>query len=106
MSDTNLEKRIVRKLIRMLADKGWKPTYVDDGSDEQAKVSNEKEAMDLVFNLCDQTTITFEKGLRHPHGVLLVFGNGYDIVSDYNCQDPEFDAVLEAHASYVEGLQS
>lgn len=91
-----LERRIVAALIAHMGEHGWTPLEVSDG-DETMQAADAKAAMELIFNL-DWARLWFTKdGARH--WVLLVMGNGCDIVSDwgYFTNDPDgYNAALEA----------
>lgn len=95
-----LERRIVAALIAHVLSAGFKLHSVNDG-DEITPVSTAKEAMELIFNL-DEASLRFYKGGRKGetqdalsaddwHGVLLVLGNGIDIVSDWNYSTGDAD---------------
>lgn len=97
-----LEKSIVRKLVRALKEAGYLATQVWDGG-EYVKVRTEEEVLEAVFAV-DDATIHFDGGKganKHSHGVLIVLGNGADCISDYHCGDPEFDAVLDQVNAWV-----
>lgn len=89
------ERRIVAALIAHLGAAGFRPVFVNDG-EELTAVHDAKSAMELVFNL-DQASLRFQRdlgpihGLGAVHGVLLVLGNGVDIVSDWNYTRGDFD---------------
>ena len=92
-----LERRIVANLISHLAAHGFKTAYTFDG-DEYRRCRDMKAAMELVFNL-DEVSLRFRKPKGATHGVLLVLGNGVDIVSDWNYLngDPDgFNAAMNA----------
>jgi hypothetical protein len=88
-----LERRIVAHLIDHVTRSGFALHSVNDG-DEITPVATMQEAMEVIFNL-DEASLRFYKGgpkgatqaaLERDdwHGVLLVLGNGVDIVSDWN----------------------
>lgn len=108
-----LERRIVANLIAHCGNHGFVPSYVWDG-EEATRVHDAKSAMECIFNL-DEASLRFvpagaEVGKPDPynngytahdneHGVLLILGNGIDIVSDwnYNAGDADgFNACMEA----------
>ncbi len=79
-----LEQRIVWNLLKVLESKGFVSHYVDDG-DEQTKVVSKKSAMELLFNLDDAYLfLRHVRGSAHIVWIRFVFGNGVDVVSDYN----------------------
>jgi hypothetical protein len=117
-----LERRIVWNLLKHLEANGWKVSCAFDGDDWYTKPSADapvlsdsetdtggaylsaKEAMEVTFNL-DEVSLRFTKqepraGLHQPeHGVLLVLGNGIDIIGDWNYSEGDedgFDAVMDA----------
>lgn len=98
-----LERRIVANLVAHLARRGFLPHSVHDG-ELTTRVYSAKEAMELIFDL-DQVSLRFQRGTdRHRssgkiHGVLLVVGNGVDILSDWNYTEGDadgFDAAMNA----------
>lgn len=96
-----LERRIVANLIAHIEKAGFKVHSVYDG-DEEIRVKDMKSAMELIFNL-DEVSLRFYKTKPSEwHGVLLVLGNGVDIVSDWNFFDGDrdgFDAAMQAFDS-------
>lgn len=90
-----IERSIVRKLIRNLGKVGYKPCKVWDGG-EYINTPTIKAAMDAVFAV-DEATLHFKPptGKWGSHGVLLIGGNGEDIASDWHCQDEIFNAAIE-----------
>ncbi len=112
MSTTNTircltERAIVRALIRECLDGGWVAYQVDDGED-LVKVRSENEAIDAVFAV-DESRIRFrhvDDTGRQPklHNVLLIGGNGEDIISDWHCGNASFDACVGRVAYNVEDL--
>lgn len=95
-----LERRIVAALCAHLVTKGFELHSVWDGEVE-TKVHTTKGAMELIFNL-DTASLRFHPypgDITKWHGVLLVLGNGEDIVSDWNYTtgDPDgFNAAMES----------
>lgn len=92
-----IERRIVAALCAHMLDRGWTPANVFDG-EETTKVTDAKSAMELIFNL-DEASLRFRptdspSGKRH--GVLLVLGNGEDIVSDWNYTEGDPDGFCAA----------
>lgn len=88
-----LEQRIVWNLLLVLEKAGFVPHFVDDG-DEQTSAHSKIAAMELLFNLDDAhiffTHKSKERLSEHQLRtvwVRLVFGNGVDVVSDYNAVD-------------------
>lgn len=88
-----LEQRIVWNLLLTLEEKGFTSHYVDDG-DEQTPATSKKAAMELLFNLDDAYLFLRHKdgdkdtrGMHRTVWIRLVFGNGVDVVSDYNASN-------------------
>lgn len=97
-----LERRIVATLIAHLATKGFELHSVYDGEVE-TKVHQTKGAMELVFNL-DEASLRFHPypgDMTKWHGVLLVMGNGEDIISDWNYSQGDADGFNAAMESFV-----
>lgn len=112
-----LEKAIVKQLIEHLATKGFKVWRTFDGeqfirhsTDEGALgLCHEVEELSLRFapaKLVDAywaarkgvDSVSAQQLITAEHGVLLVFGNGADVISDWNCTrgDPDgFDAAMD-----------
>lgn len=91
-----LEEKIVRKLIRDMKQEGWTPGWVY--TDEQEKVSTETQTLDAVCSV-DESTITFVKGpasKQNRHGVLLVKGNGVDVICDWDFSEGDEDGFSAA----------
>lgn len=98
--DGRLERRIVWNLIAHLEREGFQIHSVYDGG-ETTRVYTGKDAMELIFNL-DVASLRFFKGGHREHGVLLVLGNGIDIVSDWNYFHDDrdgFNAAMDAFDS-------
>lgn len=96
-----LERRIVFNLLTHLEAHGFYVRATWDGESRE-KVSTPKEAMEFIFNL-DEVSVRVAKGKdrvkgENWHGILLIMGNGIDIVSDWNYTDGDpdgFNAVME-----------
>jgi hypothetical protein len=97
-----LERRIVCNLIAHLHGAGFEPRNVFDGETETT-VFGTRDSMELIFSL-DEASLRFWKrgpvGFVEPdHGVLLILGNGIDVISDWNytAGDPDgFNAAMDA----------
>jgi hypothetical protein len=84
---SKLEHRIVRVLIRGLKKHGFLVHSV--AHDEYVRTPNERLAMWEVFEV-DECTLRFRKvGTDKLFGVLLIGGNGTDIICDYSLPDGE-----------------
>lgn len=101
-----LERKIVAALCQHLKGFGFLPTTVFDG-EETTAVETAKDAMELVFNL-DEASLRFQlhkdgdrsKPMFKQHGVLLVLGNGEDIISDWNYMQGDHDGFNAAMESF------
>jgi hypothetical protein len=93
-----LERRIVANLIAHLEAKGFEVVGTWDGEAAE-KVSSAKEAMEFIFNLDEVSLRVGRKGSgKDEHGILLIMGNGIDIVSDWNYYSTDrdgFNAAME-----------
>lgn len=105
-----LERRIVAALIAHLESRGFVPMRTWDG-EEWERTTDTKSAMEVIFNL-DEVSLRFIPAAKRElversfeeigeveHGILLVLGNGVDIVSDWNyfADDGDgFNAAMEA----------
>ena len=99
----NMERRMVRRLIRTAKVHGYAVTKVNDG-EEIVKCSTETEAMDAVFAV-DESHIYF----KHPeepkgHCAFIVLGNdGWDAIAD-NSMGGKWDAVMAEMDAYSDKL--
>jgi hypothetical protein len=85
----DLERRIVRGMIRRLKEQGWSVVAGNDGDGGWQPIRLEGEALELVFSV-DQSWLRFDKaGVRH--NVMLICGNGCDIISDWGYADGDPD---------------
>ena len=99
----NMERRMVRRLIRTAKVHGFAVTKVWDG-EEYVKCSTEAEAMDAVFSV-DESTIRF----KHPdqpksHCAVIVLGNdGWDAIAD-GSEGEKWDDVMAEMNEYSDKL--
>lgn len=100
MSD--IEVKIVTKLFEMFEEEGWAPKKVDDGGDDYILVTTWSEALEVIDSV-EWSALFVTDGVQ-TRGVVLILGNGRDVVSDYSCSDPSFEALMERHADWVETL--
>lgn len=77
-----LERRIIANLCEYLAANGFKLVETYDGEVFE-QVSTGKEAMEYIFNL-DEVSLQVQKDGFQQRGILLIPGNGEDIISDYD----------------------
>ena len=105
-----IERKIVRHLIRTMKKHGWNVIAVDDGGDEWEQTKTETEAMDAVFSV-DESSIKFHKKIGSvgmTHSACIVLGNdGYDCIADHSYSDKdEFAKIMESEVdAYVENLE-
>lgn len=100
-----LERRIIWNLIAHLDRAGFEPCELNDGETltrfKGGQLDRASKAMELVFNL-DEASLRFVKrgaSFDDRHGVLLVLGNGIDVISDWNyfADDRDgFNAAMDA----------
>lgn len=101
-----LERRIIRHVVRELRAAGFEPDTVYDGG-EYVKAHTERAVLDAVFAV-DDATVHFDRGAGangRAHGVYFVLGNGIDVLSDWHCGDAAFDAVLDRCADWIGSLE-
>jgi hypothetical protein len=99
---TQVEKRIVRRLVRELKKAGFAVDSVWDGG-EYVKTSTEESVLDAVFSV-GLSTIHFDAGKGangKSHGVAIVCGNGYDCLSDWHVSDADFDAAVQRVTDWI-----
>lgn len=97
----DMERRLVRHLIRTMKKHGWIVANVDG-----VKCHTEAEVMDAVFAV-DESCIVFEKN-KIPHAVLIVLGNGgYDAIADYiYSPDDDFEKIMKEEVDpYADKLE-
>jgi hypothetical protein len=112
-----IERRLVRNLIQHLRKHGFVVFRTFDG-DTFEYPGDDGATMDFVFNL-DEVSLRFihkdveARGLsharaaRHEHGVLLILGNGTDIVSDWNYYTDDrdgFNAAMDALPDPIDAI--
>lgn len=107
-----IERRIVRKLVRKAKEAGWIAKAVDDGGDEPELVSGEKEVLDKVFGV-DEAKIYFQKTLegdkKRTRMAFIVLGNdGWDCIADHSAPDDEvsfgWNEMMESVSEYADKL--
>lgn len=96
-----IERRVVRHLIRSMKAAGWRVAAVDDG--DVTKVNTEEEAMDAVFAV-DEARIGFMKETESGtvlRTAYIVLGNdGWDCICDHSCSnagiaEDDFEKVMD-----------
>ncbi|ARV77156.1 hypothetical protein SKUL_57 [Pseudomonas phage Skulduggery] len=94
---SKVERRIAWNLMLWLQHKGFTVVNIDDGEEDTA-VNNPLDAMELIFNL-DEVRLEVASNTGGRHTILLVLGNGVDMIADYGYSsgDPDgFDAAMQA----------
>lgn len=90
-----IEKKVVRKLVREMKAAGWMPINVYDG-EETVPVSTETEVLDNVFAV-DDSRIVFRKVVvplaPMRRSAVIVLGNGgWDCIADHSLSaDHKYD---------------
>ncbi len=82
-TSARIERRIVWNLIAYLERGGFRVVEVDDGGDENVSCADAKTAYDAIFAV-DDATLFVAKGELGLHGIVLVGGNGEDVISDWS----------------------
>ena len=105
-----IERKIVRHLIRTMKKHGWNAIAVDDGGDGWEQTKTETEVMGFVFGV-DESSIKFHKkvgNVKVTHFAYIVLGNdGYDCICDYGYSNKDdFAEVMEKEVDpYIEKLE-
>lgn len=96
-----IERRVVRHLIRSMKAAGWRVFAVDDG--DVVKVNTEEEAMDAVFAV-DEASIVFKKesgvGTVRRTAYIVLGNDGWDCICDHSCSnagiaEDDFEKVMD-----------
>lgn len=87
------EQQILRRMLTTLEVHGWKPFGVDDGGDEYEPCTTHDEVLGHVDSV-EVSTIGFTKGEMKAF-VMVVVGNGTDIISDYSIRYKEFEDLMD-----------
>lgn len=109
-----IERKVVRHLIRAMKEKGWIISRINDGGepDEDIIKPNETEAMETVFSV-DESTITFKKTVQEGNhsisrSAYIVLGNdGYDCIANYSISNhalayDDFEAIMDEVQAYAD----
>lgn len=84
------ERSIVRGVIRALKAAHWLPHSVYDGGDEDREVTSTETAMMDVATGVDTANLWFaHKDAPKRCCVVVVFGNGDDVIADHSAPDPD-----------------
>jgi hypothetical protein len=110
-----LEKKVIRGLLRHMKKAGWAAWRVNDGEEMVPCMGIEKRVMDAVFAV-DESSIRFipvaalewsppVRKAEVEHGALIVLGNdGWDAISDWNYSEGDadgFNAAMEAYSDEI-----
>ncbi len=108
---TEIERKIVRRLLRVMKSHGWDAIAVDDGGKQWEPTRTEGEVLDFVFGV-DESSIKFRKQIdsrtRRTHSAYIILGNdGYDCIYDYTYNESDdFASIMEKEVDpYVEKLE-
>ena len=101
----DVEVKIVTKLFEMLEEEGWVPVNVDDGGDDLVLITTWSEAREALeaFDSVEWSALFVTDGIQ-TSWVILIPSNERDVVSDYSCNDPDFEALMERHADWIETI--
>lgn len=108
-----IERKVVRHLIRAMKEKGWIISSINDGGEDDENILNPNEtlAMETVFSV-DESYITFRKEVGTGNGcfraVRIVLGNdGYDCIADHSCSNhalayDDFETIMDSVQEYAD----
>lgn len=101
----SIERKVVRKLVRVAKANGFIPVRVYDGGDEPVLVRLEREVMSAVFAV-DDCRVVFKHPLDDKaHCAVIVLGNsGWDCIADCS-QGVRWDPVIKEVEAYAESLE-
>ena len=109
-----IEKKVLRHLIRSMKGNGWVVVRIDDGGEEDEDTidPNETEAMDAVFAV-DECVIYFRKQVSatvgKTHYAQIVLGNdGWDCIADHSYAadgSDNFNTIMDEVQDYADKLQ-
>jgi hypothetical protein len=98
---TPVETRIVRGLIHALKKAGFVPVKLWDSEEYQEAITT-TQALDAIESVDAIVTLHFAPKADITAwgrlGVMLVTGNGVDIISDWHCGNESFNAAVESVA--------
>lgn len=101
-----VEKKVVRHLIRAMREGGWTLSTVNDGEEEH-KVNTEAAALEHVFSV-DEAWMAFRKGMRKCV-FFFVMGNddGTTVIADYTIpQGENVEEIMEGVDSWIDTLEN
>lgn len=98
---SEIEQRIVGKLVTDLLDAGHELTVYNGGDDPEIKRSNIRDSIFHALAASDQDEIVVVKGGKRVGWIRLVWGNDADVISDYTTN---LEAVLAGANGLAEEL--
>ena len=99
-----IERKVVRKLVRVAKANGFRPVRVYDGGDEPVLVRLEQEVLDAVFAVDDCRVYFKHPAEAKAHCAVIVLGNsGWDCIADAS-MGPLWDPVIKEVGAYAETL--
>jgi hypothetical protein len=103
-----IERRVVRKLVRVAKAAGWEVPAVNDG-EELVRCQTEADVLDAVFSV-DESSIRFRKeidGKAVTCSAYIVLGNdGWDAICDHSTH-PAFEAdVTEPVLAWIDAMEA
>jgi hypothetical protein len=87
------EKKIVAALLQHLESNGWSCHKVWDGVEFQENLLTHKDVLDAVFSV-DGSRLYVSNKDAETSWILLISGNGSDIISDYSLRG--IDKIMES----------
>jgi hypothetical protein len=113
-----VERRIITALIKSAVKAGFVPVrFWDEGDyqDVDCRASTTGAALKRCITSALSCVDSVDMGTLHfapqanledwgTHGVLLILGNGQDVISDWHCQDVAFDAAVSTVADHSESF--
>jgi len=88
-----IESRIFNALFSGLKKEGWLPAFIDTSDEGGWTPVKSVAAAKREFESVDMATIRVQKNGR-THGILLVAGNGIDLISDYGYTEGDPDGFV------------
>lgn len=105
MHDPDPEARIIDCLLDHALATGHNLS-VNDGEETTLRYSTDRAAIRAAMQTTELDTLTVRKGTRYIGFVLLIYGNGCDLISDYSDRQPALDALLAPALALAESLNA
>jgi hypothetical protein len=96
-----LEDLIIRRMIAEVTAAGFTLFGVNDG-EEVIKADTVEKAREVIYSV-DDSTVIFKDSRGKRLGVLVILGNGQDVLSDWHDDEGPFDAALSRVCDWIEG---